>query len=186
MPNLRSSKSKKLEQIDNFKGDAHTVGTTLSTHTLSKKFQQLVSSISITDIKKSLRSSPSEAKFYSSICEEELKKLLTKRDDLEEKIRTQEDHSTKKNAEASKIISKLLEEMNKRIREVKHKSKLPKTVGVKPTDVKRIFNDAKKLSESFRMRKNKLLIQRQKLKKRIRQAQNTIQFCNKFINQKKI
>lgn len=185
MPEPRKSRSKKLEQIYKSEGDIVTiVGPTLSTRTLTKKFQQLISSISGSDIKKSLRSSPSEAKFYSSICEEELRKLLTERDNLDEKIRVQEEHMARKNAEASKIISELLDEMNKRIRQVKHKSKLQSTVGVKPTDVKRIFIDAKKLSASLKLKKNKLFIQRQKLNKRIRQAKNTIQFCKRFMNQK--
>lgn len=187
MPILRNSKSKKLElPLDNSKGDTGNLETKRSIKSMGKEFKKLISAISISDIKTSLRSSSSEAKFYSGVCEEELKKLLAKREEIDRKIKAEAAYCMTRNTEASKIIMKLLDETNRRIRQVKQKSNLQKTVGLNPNEIRRVFHEAKKLSENFKLKRKKRLLQRFKVDKEIKRAQNTIQFCKRFIKTKEL
>lgn len=185
MPTLRSSKSRIIDEVvDQSKGEPANLKSSLSSRTLSKQYQKLIMSISPTDIKKSLKYSPSEAKFYSSICEAELKKLEDRRAILDIKIKAEDEYRARKNAEASQIIGKLLEETSKRLSGLPNKSKLKKCVGLEPDDFKRVFNEAKKLSENLKMKKKKQHFQRMKLSRQIKLAKNTMHFCMKYMNQK--
>lgn len=182
MPVLRSSKSKKLYEPLGSTSKKSVEKVSKQKTDIEKEYEKLVSGISVNDIKACLQSSPSEARFFGEICKTELNKLVKQRDDLDKRIRKQIEYCRQKETEAAKIVSKLCQETNKRVSMLKrHRvSKLTKLKNISPDEVKRVFEEAKKISTYLRMKKKRLLEEKAKLETQIQLAKDTVKFCNKF------
>lgn len=152
----------------------------LSEEHFKKEYDKIISKISTTDIKNCLKSSPSEAQFYSEICSEELKKLKEEREELEKHIRLETDVNRKKDAEAARIIKKLWEEAHKISIKGKKPGGVAKTKGLKPEDVRKVWQVAKKMSNQAKQKRRKLMAERNQLDSKIQLAKQAVQFCNKF------
>lgn len=144
-----------------------------------KEYDKIISKISTSDIKNCLKSSSSEAKFYSDICGEELHKLKQEREAIEERIKTETEINKKKDAEAARIIKKLWEEANKSPPKGKRSVRAKKRC-LKPDDVRKVWQEAKKMSNQAKMKRRRLMTQRNQLDAKIHLAKQAIQFCNRF------
>ncbi|VEN46209.1 unnamed protein product [Callosobruchus maculatus] len=144
-----------------------------------REYNRLRRVISITDIKKSLQSSSSEARFYIDVSKMELDRLLEEKQRLDVKIQKHYEDGKRKEIEGSKLIQELWQR-TKKINEAARKrgSKLR----IKPQDFKKVLYELKKLSKEHKMKGQQMLEKRQRLETRIQLARETVNFCNKFGN----
>lgn len=145
-----------------------------------REYDKIISKISSTEIKNCLRSSLSEAKFYSDICNEEFKKLKEEKEDLDEQIKLENEINRRKDAEAARIIRKLWEEANKVNPRGGKAQVVTRRPCLKPEDVKKVWQEARKMSNQAKLKKRKLLAERNRLDTKIHLAKQAVQFCNKF------
>lgn len=198
MPVLRSAKSKRLFPPLMREPSVRSMHSSFrSTHSLGNKnnfskttiksepISPTPSNTEINEITKVLDSAPSEAKFFSEICEEELKKLMKERELLNNKIQVMINISKRKdtkNTEAARIVKKLWD-TNKKGETMKSGRLAPRTAVRKlaPTEVKRIFEEAKKNSNHLKLKRKLLIARKQRVESKIHLAIETIKFCRKFI-----
>nr|CAH7733538.1 unnamed protein product [Callosobruchus chinensis] len=153
--------------------------TTNSSDQFQREYNNLRRVISITDIKKSLQSFSSEARFYIDVSKMELNRLLEEKQRLDAKIEKHYKDGKIKEVGGSKLIQELWQR-TKKINEAARKrgSKLR----IKPHDFKKVIYELKKLSKEHKMKGQHMLEKRLRLESRIKLARETVNFCNKFGN----
>lgn len=180
MPLLRSS-TLKIGKGSSVKSVLNLTARNHFTNELYKReYEKIISKISTTDIKNCLKSSSSEAQFYSDICNEELKKLREEREKVEKQIKLENEINKRKDTEAAKIVRRLWEEANRVSPKERRSPGATKRQCLKPEDVKKVWQEAKKMSNQAKQKGRKLLAERNRLDTKIHLAKQAVQFCNKF------
>ncbi|CAH1959792.1 unnamed protein product [Acanthoscelides obtectus] len=129
----------------------------VSSDQFTKEFNKLKRVISITDIKKSLQSSNSEARFYTDISKMELNRLLEEKQRLDAKIQQHYESMKGKEIEGSKVVQELWER-TKKINEAARKR--GDKLHIKPHHFKKVLYELKKLSKEQKMKGQQMLEKR--------------------------